>query len=149
MKTTQERLDALAATVSRAEGAGNAQQLDAALAPDFTGVGPAGFVLRRSQWMERFANGLVHDSFELAGLDWRIHEGVAVGIGIQRQRTSYQGHRNDGEFRVSLIAVPARDAGAGVPDDGAENTGAAGPSDSGTWLLLGLHLSPIMAPPPK
>jgi hypothetical protein len=139
MKTTQERLDALAATVSRAEGAGNAQQLDAALAPDFTGVGPAGFVLRRSQWMERFANGLVHDSFELAGLDWRIHEGVAVGIGIQRQRTSYQGHRNDGEFRVSLIAVPARSA---------ERAGAGGPDD-GTWLLLGMHLSPIMARPPQ
>ncbi|MFI5086725.1 MAG: hypothetical protein ACHP7K_12430, partial [Actinomycetales bacterium] len=102
--------------------------------------------------MERFANGLVHDSFELAGLDWRIHEGVAVGIGIQRQRTSYQGHRNDGDFRVSLIAVPARGAlgsGAGVPDDRAEDTGAAGPSDSGTWLLLGLTLARSWRPRPS
>jgi hypothetical protein len=139
MDTIQEHLDELVAAVSRAEGAGDAQRLDGVLAPDFTGVGPAGFVLRRNQWMERFANGLVNDSFELAELDWRIHEGVAVGIGIQRQRTSYQGHRNDGEFRVSLIAVPARSA---------ESAGAGGPDD-GTWLLLGMHLSPIMARPPQ
>ncbi len=139
MDTIRGRLAALVAALSRAEADGDAQRLEGVLSPDFTGVGPAGFVLRRNQWMERFANGLVNDSFELAELDWRIHEGVAVGIGIQRQRTSYQGHRNDGEFRVSLIAVPAR---------GAEKASAGG-SDDGAWLLLGVHLSPIMARPPQ
>ncbi len=139
MDTIRGRLAALVAALSRAEADGDAQRLEGVLSPDFTGVGPAGFVLRRNQWMQRFANGLVNDSFELAELDWRIHEGVAVGIGIQRQRTSYQGHRNDGEFRVSLIAVPAR---------GVEKAGAGG-SDDGGWLLLGVHLSPIMARPPQ
>ncbi|MDQ6753504.1 MAG: nuclear transport factor 2 family protein [Actinomycetota bacterium] len=139
MDTIRGRLAALVAALSRAEADGDAQRLEGVLSPDFTGVGPAGFVLRRNQWMQRFANGLVNDSFELAELDWRIHEGVAVGIGIQRQRTSYQGHRNDGEFRVSLIAVPAR---------GAEKASAGG-SDDGAWLLLGVHLSPIMARPPQ
>jgi uncharacterized protein DUF4440 len=131
MDTTQKQLDSLVAAISRAEAGGDVEQLDAVLAPDFTGVGPAGFVLGRAQWMERFANGLVNDSFELAGLDWRIHDGVAVGIGIQRQRTTYQGHRNDGDFRVSLIAIPP--SGRSV----------------GGWLLLGVHLSPIMARPPQ
>ncbi|WP_211880250.1 nuclear transport factor 2 family protein [Pseudarthrobacter albicanus] len=133
MDTTQKQLDSLVAAISRAEAGGDVEQLDTMLAPDFAGVGPAGFVLRRDQWMERFANGLVNESFELAELDWRIHDGVAVGIGIQRQRTTYQGHRNDGNFRVSLIAVPS--APSGQPDGG--------------WLLLGVHLSPIMARPPQ
>jgi hypothetical protein len=133
MGTIQEQLDSLAAAVSRAEADGDVEQLDAVLAPDFTGVGPAGFVLRRDQWMERFANGLVNESFELDELGWRTHDGVAVGIGVQHQRTTYQGHRNDGNFRVSLIAVPS---------------GLSGRQDGG-WLLLGLHLSPIMARPPQ
>jgi hypothetical protein len=133
MDTTQKQLDSLVAAISRAEAGGDVEQLDTMLAPDFAGVGPAGFVLRRDQWVERFANGLVNESFELAELDWRIHDGVAVGIGIQRQRTTYQGHRNDGNFRVSLIAVPS--APSGRPDGG--------------WLLLGVHLSPIMARPPQ
>jgi hypothetical protein len=133
MGTVQEQLDSLVAAVSRAEADGDVEQLDAVLAPDFTGVGPAGFVLRRDQWMERFANGLVNESFELDELGWRTHDGVAVGIGVQRQRTTYQGHRNDGNFRVSLIAVPS---------------GLSGQQDGG-WLLLGVHLSPITARPPQ
>jgi hypothetical protein len=133
MGTIQEQLDGLVAAVSRAEAGGDVEQLDAVLAPDFTGVGPAGFVLRREQWMERFANGLVNESFELVELGWRIHDGVAVGIGIQHQRTTYQGHRNDGNFRVSLIALPS---------------GLSG-QPAGGWLLLGVHLSPIVARPPQ
>ncbi|MBT2523855.1 nuclear transport factor 2 family protein [Arthrobacter sp. ISL-28] len=133
MVTIQRQLDSLVAAISRAEAGGDVEQLDAVLAPDFTGVGPAGFVLGRDQWMERFANGLVNESFELAELDWRIHDGVAVGIGIQRQRTTYQGHRNDGNFRLSLIAVPSGPSG----------------QPGGDWRLLGLHLSPIMAPTPN
>lgn len=133
MGTIQEQLDSLVAAVSRSEADGDVEQLDAVLAPDFTGVGPLGFVLRRDQWMERFANGLVNESFELAELGWRIHDRVAVGIGIQHQRTTYQGHRNDGNFRVSLIAVPS---------------GVSGQQEGG-WLLLGVHLSPIMARPPQ
>jgi hypothetical protein len=132
MNTINEELDVLVAAISRAEVSGDAEQLEPLLDPQFTGVGPAGFVLRRDQWMERFTSGLINESFELAELEWRVRDGVAVGIGIQQQQTTYQGRRNDGNFRVSLIAVPS------PPSSGRQGGG---------WLLLGLHLSPIMAPP--
>src|SRR4051812_47948865 len=50
---------------ARAEGQADIAALDRLLTPGFRGVGPVGFVLDKARWLQRFADGLVHESIEL------------------------------------------------------------------------------------
>jgi hypothetical protein len=51
-----------------AELRGDADALDDLLAPDFTGVGPLGFVLSRADWLERHrSHALAYARFECRG----------------------------------------------------------------------------------
>lgn len=68
--------------------------------------------------------GLRNDSFALTDLTLREHDDIAVGIGVQRQETVYQGRPNNGNFRITLILTRS----------------------DGAWRLLGCHLSPMMSP---
>lgn len=99
-------LEQLAIALTQAELDGDPEEFSKLLADDFRGVGPAGFVLNKEQWAQRFNRGLVNEEFEFLELAWRIREHLALGIGIQRQKTNYQGQRTDGNYRITLIAVP-------------------------------------------
>lgn len=100
-----------------AEQRGDAAFLGDALAEDFVGVGPLGFMLDKQQWLGRFAGGLSYESFAL--------EEVAMVTGRQKQTGGFQGNDVEGEFRATLVLVE-RD---------------------GRWLLAGWHASPIAGAP--
>jgi ketosteroid isomerase-like protein len=106
---------------ANAEAAGDIAALKQLLAEDFIGVGPAGFILPKKEWIERYVNGLKNDSFSLSDLQIREYDNVAVAIGVQIQTGSFQGHPTDGKFRDTLVFR----------------------RDNEKWLLFGLHLSPI------
>ena len=108
-----------------AEQRGDDAFLEEALADDFAGVGPAGFMLTKEQWLGRFAGGLSYESFSLEEVETRLYGQAAVVTGRQKQAGSFQGNDVEGEFRATLVLVE-RD---------------------GRWLLAGWHASPIAGAP--
>ncbi|WP_280361553.1 nuclear transport factor 2 family protein [Nocardia wallacei] len=105
-----------------AELAGDATLLDRLGTDDFTLVGPAGFVLDRTQWLARFTPG----ALRIDRLDWapdsvREYGDAAVVVGIQDQEASFAGRRADGRFRVTHTAV----------------------RQDGEWLLATIQFSPL------
>lgn len=100
--------------------------LDGVLADGFVGVGPAGFVLTRQQWLDRFGHGLHNDTFTVE--DAEVHEhgdATAVVIGVDAQQTTYGGHDSSGRYRVTVVA--------------------ARPAE--TWLVAGVHIGPLREQP--
>lgn len=109
-----------------AERAADIAALDALTTPDFTLVGPLGFVLDKAQWLDRYRTGaFVTHELEWTDVDVRGYGGSAVAIGRHTQRAAYQGNAADGAFRATHIAVPV----------------------DGRWLLAGMHLSPMAGRP--
>lgn len=109
-----------------AEEHGDTATLDELAVDDFTLVGPLGFVLDKTQWLDRYRSGnFVTDELRWHDVTIRRYGDAAVAVGIQDQRAAYQGRRSDGRFRVTQVLV----------------------RDDDRWRLAGLHLSPI-APPP-
>lgn len=108
-----------------AEQRGDAAFLERALADDFVGVGPLGFVLSKLQWMGRFAGGLSYESFVLDEVEARLHGQAALVTARQKQAGEFQGDDVGGEFRASLVLV----------------------EEDGRWLLAGWHASPIAGAP--
>jgi ketosteroid isomerase-like protein len=98
---------------------------DDLLADDFVGVGPLGFMLTKQQWIGRFQGGLHYTSFALTDAQIREYGGAAVAVATQTQEATWQGRDSSGRFRLTLVAVRPADR----------------------WLLAGVHLSPIAAPP--
>jgi hypothetical protein len=126
-KTVDEQVRNLGRRWVEAEQRGDVATLDAITAPDFTLVGPLGFVLNKQQWLDRYRTGaLVTRSLIWDGIEVRDYGEAAVAVGCHTQQATYRDHPADGRFRVTHIAV--RDGGD-------------------RWLLAGLHLSPIGAPP--
>jgi hypothetical protein len=106
----------------RAERANDWAALEPLLAADFGAVGPAGFMLDRPGWLDRYRSGdLVNDAFEWETAQVRTYPDCAIVVGLQRQDTRYRGHPNPGEFRGTIVAVDQDD----------------------TWRLAALHLSPL------
>ena len=102
--------------------------LDGVLADDFHGVGPAGFVLTREQWLARFGNGLENRAFAVEDAQGRDYGAPSVVIGAVAQETSFQGRDNSGRFRLTLVAVR--------PDD--------------RWRVANVHIGPLQpAGPPS
>lgn len=101
--------------------------LDVLLTDDFHAVGPRGFPLDKSEWLERYDSGaLVHDSFDWEVVDVRRYGDGAVALGVQSQQSVYDGRDADGRFRVTQYLTSDPD---------------------GNWRLAALHLSPIANPP--
>jgi ketosteroid isomerase-like protein len=127
MQTTHDELRELERRWTEAEIQADVAALDALAADDFTLVGPAGFVLDKRQWLERYRQGdLVTRSLRLEDTMTRIWGNAAVSIGRHIQEAEYRGHPANGEFRATHIAI----------------------HDGSQWRLAGLHLSPIGGPPP-
>jgi len=125
--STDETIRELGHRWADAEQRGDVAALDAITAPDFTLVGPAGFVLNKQQWLDRYRTGaLVTRSLNWDEIEVRDYDEAAVATGCLTQQATYHDHPADGRFRATHIAV--RDGGD-------------------RWLLAGLHLSPIGGPP--
>ena len=110
---------------AEAEERGDAEFLGRALTDDFVGVGPAGFMLTKEQWLGRFAGGLSYESFALEEMEARLYGDAAVVTGRQKQAGGFQGNDVGGEFRASLVLVERE----------------------GRWLLACWHASPIAGAP--
>jgi ketosteroid isomerase-like protein len=100
--------------------------LDAMAHEDFILVGPLGFILDKTQWLDRYRGG----DFVTTALDWRdtearMFEDCAVVIGVHDQEAAYRGQPNNGQFRATHILV----------------------REDSAWRLVGMHLSPITTPP--
>jgi hypothetical protein len=130
--STEDQIRDLGRRWVEAELRADTAVLDAMAVPDFTLVGPLGFVLTKEQWLDRYRSGAFHTS----ALSWddvvvRDYGDTAVAIGCQTQQAAYQGRASDGRFRVTQVVVRAGGDGPGA----------------NPWRLVGLHLSPIAAPP--
>jgi len=119
-------LDEFGRRWAAAEVAGDVDVLDSMATKDFILVGPLGFLLDKTQWLDRYRSG----DFVTSALDWRdtqvrVFGDCAIVVGIDDQEASYRGQANDGQFRVTHILVREGDP----------------------WRLAGIHMSPITAPP--
>ena len=129
MDSTQEILE-LGRRWAHAEQAGDTAALDAMATDDFRLVGPAGFVLDKAQWLDRYRTG----SLVMHRLAWeqvavREYGSAAVAIGIHNQRGAYQGRAVEGRFRATHIFTR-------------DGTGA-----TARWRFVSQHLSPLAQPP--
>jgi ketosteroid isomerase-like protein len=109
-----------------AELAGDTSAMDSLAHKDFLLVGPLGFIVDKTQWLERYSSGALVTS----ALDWRdttvrVFGDTAVVIGVHDQEAAYRSQPNNGQFRATHILI----------------------RDSGEWRLVGMHLSPIATPP--
>jgi ketosteroid isomerase-like protein len=109
-----------------AEQDNDSARLDRLLAPDFVGIGAAGFVLNRQQWLARFDNGLRNRAFTVEHPQvHRYGPATAVVVGIDAQQTSFSGNDVSGRFRLTLTAVR--------PD--------------ADWLVGAVHIGALQAAP--
>jgi ketosteroid isomerase-like protein len=111
---------------AEAEVHGDVDALDALATEDFRLVGPAGFILDKQQWLDRYrGGGLTMRSLHWEDVDVRVHGEAAVAIGRYTQEATFQGNPVDGEFRVTQVAV----------------------RDPDRWRLASIHIGPLGAPP--
>jgi len=112
--------------LTSAELGGDVRTLDALTTDDYTLVGPLGFVLAKDQWLDRLRSGALTNDVLAWQLDsLRRHGDMAIAIGTQHQRASYQGHPVETHLRAThvLLQLDAR------------------------WQVAGTHLSSIGEPP--
>ncbi|QRP49907.1 nuclear transport factor 2 family protein [Amycolatopsis sp. FDAARGOS 1241] len=124
--STTEDIQELGKRWVAAETAGDTEALDTLATGDFALVGPLGFVLDREQWLGRYRSGaLVTHELDWRDVAVREHGDTAIAIGVHDQKASHQGNSVDGQFRATHVLV----------------------REDGRWLLAGMHLSPLGAPP--
>ncbi|MFB8003924.1 nuclear transport factor 2 family protein [Nocardia sp. NPDC056000] len=125
MTTTDDILE-LGARWAAAEERADIAELDAIAAPDFTLVGPLGFVLDKQRWLARYRTGdLVTSSLTWHDVTIRDYGTAAAAIGTLTQQAQFNGTDANGSFRASQLFV----------------------HNGIHWTLAGLHLSPINAMP--
>lgn len=108
----QEQVEKLGQDWAGAEQRGDADFLGRTLTDDFVGIGPAGFMLTKDQWLGRYqSDSLRNESFALNDVTVHVYGDAAVITGRQVQQTQYRDPRSgqfqdsSGEFRTRLIAV--------------------------------------------
>ena len=98
--TNDQRVKDLGEEFAQAQQRGDPAALDSLLADEFKLVGPLGFLLDKQQWLAQYrAGALVNHSVQWDEVDVRVLGQVAIAIGRQTQRASYQGQPADGTFR--------------------------------------------------
>lgn len=99
--------------------------LDQTLTDDFIGIGPLGFMLSKTEWLDRHRSGdLRYSALSVDEARVRVYDGAALVTCRQVQQAAYRGTSMPGQFRMTLAFVR---------------------QDSG-WRLAGLQLSPIGQP---
>jgi hypothetical protein len=112
--TAQQRFDA-------AELGADTQTLQELLAEDFLSIGPKGFVLSKSEWIDRHVHFTYH-SLETSDVDIRTYgSDTAIVRNIQRNRATYRDTESEIAVRVSQTWV----------------------RQSGSWRLAGIQFSPL------
>lgn len=100
--------------------------LERTLTDDFIGIGPLGFMLSKSEWLDRHRSGdLKYTALTVDEARARVYDTAALVTCRQIQQTTYRGTGIPGKFRMTLAFV----------------------RQAGRWLLAGLQLSPIGQPP--
>ena len=126
MKDQTKELREVIEEWAAAERRGDAASLESALAEDFIGIGPRGFMLTKDQWLERHESGkLRYQSLGLDEVKVRLYGDAAVVTGRQSAEGKYEDFDLRDQFRATLVFVKQRER----------------------WMLAGLHLSPIAGPP--
>src|SRR3954469_3738667 len=115
-------VDDLLGRWAEAERVGAVDALDALLHHDFAAVGPAGFVLTKKQWLDRYTTGgLQNDAFDWEGASLRaLGPDTVIAIGAYTSSGHHQDHPIKGSFRTTHVLV----------------------LDGGVWRIAGIHLSP-------
>jgi ketosteroid isomerase-like protein len=127
MNASEKEIVELGQRWAEAEVRGDVAALDALATDDFRLVGPAGFILDKQQWLERYrAGALVTRSLRWEDVDVRVHGDTAIAIGRDTQEAEFQGNAVNGEFRATQVAV----------------------REAGRWRLASVHIGPLGAPPP-
>jgi ketosteroid isomerase-like protein len=126
MSNDQAELEEFGRRWVEAELAQDLTVLDGMADEDFMLVGPLGFILDKTQWLDRYRSGdLVTTSLDWRDTETRVFGDSAVVIGVHDQEAAYRGQPNNAEFRATHIFV----------------------RKGGMWRLVGMHLSPIATAP--
>jgi ketosteroid isomerase-like protein len=121
-----KNLDTFLATWVDAERAGDAATTERLLADDFVGIGPVGFQLPKTAWLQRLTGGDLHyDELSLEEMTTRRYGDCAVTTARWNARGTAQGHPIPEATRLTLITV----------------------NQDGEWRLAGVHFSFIAGPP--
>jgi hypothetical protein len=109
-----------------AELRGDIAFLERTLTDDFMAVGPLGFVLTKREWIGRHQSGnMTYKALALDEITVRIYDQAAVLIGREVQDAAYRGNSVKAQLRTTVVLVRR----------------------GGEWQLIGVHMSPIGAPP--
>ena len=123
---TDSEIKTLLDRLTHAELAGDVTALQTLTTDDFALVGPLGFVLQKDEWLDRHRSGaLTTEELAWHPESLRRHQGTAIAIGTQRQRSRYQGHPVEAHLRATHVLLHLDDR----------------------WRVASTHLSPIGAPP--
>jgi ketosteroid isomerase-like protein len=134
MSDQTDELQKLVEDWAAAELRGDTTFLGSALADDFIGIGPRGFMLTKDQWLERHETGsLRYESFGLDEVEvrpyWAPYGDAAVTVCRQTAEGVYENENGrydiHEQFRATLVFV----------------------RQQGRWMLAGLQLSPILGRP--
>ena len=92
-----------------AERDGDRDGLGGLLTEDFVGIGPVGFMLPKSAWLDRFGPELRYDRLELDEITSRDYGATSVVIARQHATGEARGNPLPADTRVSFVVVPAAD----------------------------------------
>jgi ketosteroid isomerase-like protein len=121
-----QQLKKLGENWATAELRGDTAFLERALADNFAGVGPRGFMLTKDQWLARHeSQALKYETFQWDDTWVRVYGDAAVVTGRETVKGKYEDHDLQDQFRTTLVFVKQQER----------------------WLLAGLHLSPIAGRP--
>jgi ketosteroid isomerase-like protein/catechol 2,3-dioxygenase-like lactoylglutathione lyase family enzyme len=116
-----EEIRELANRWSAAEADDDVGVLDELLAEEFRGIGPLGFVLDKSAWLNRFAGGLHNVAVSFAELQVHAHGGSAIVVGVLDQQATFNDVDSSGRYRSSLVAIRS----------------------AGGWKIVSCHIGPL------
>ena len=105
-ENTEQEVAQLANAWAAAELRGDVAFLERALAYDFVGIGPLGFMLTKQEWLARHQMGdLKYTAFTVDEVKVRVYTEAALVTCRQIQQATYRGTPIPGQFRASLMFV--------------------------------------------